>query len=81
MEAGVAVVKKKGLAIASLVCAIVGGWASPTTLPAVICGHIALSRIKQRPHEFGGSALAMTGLILGYLGLLQAAILGPPVNT
>ncbi|MFA7054891.1 MAG: DUF4190 domain-containing protein, partial [Kiritimatiellia bacterium] len=49
----VAVGKRRGLAIASLVCAIIGGWASTATIPAVICGHLALSRMKKNPQEFG----------------------------
>jgi peptidyl-prolyl cis-trans isomerase B (cyclophilin B) len=72
----VAVGKRKGLAIASLVCAIIGGWASTATIPAVICGHLALSRMKKNPQEFGGKGIALAGLILGYFGLGLALILG-----
>lgn len=72
----VAVGKRKGLAIASLVCAIIGGWASTATIPAIICGHLALSRMKKNPQEFGGKGMALAGLILGYFGLGLAMLLG-----
>ena len=71
-----AVGKRKGLAIASLVCAIIGGWASTATIPAVICGHLALSRMKKNPQAYGGKGIAIAGLILGYLGLGLAMLTG-----
>ena len=52
-----------GLAIASLVCAIVG-----FSLPAVICGHVARTRIRETGE--GGDGLAVAGLVLGYLGII-----------
>jgi len=52
-----------GLAIASLVLAIVG-----FSLPAVICGHMARTRIRETGE--GGDGLAISGLILGYVGIL-----------
>ncbi|TSC94098.1 MAG: hypothetical protein CEN87_651 [Parcubacteria group bacterium Licking1014_1] len=70
--------KKRGLAITSLVLSIVGGypWASTASIIAIICGHIALYKIKKHPNEYAGSGLAVAGLILGYLGLILAIILG-----
>jgi len=53
--------KTSGLAITSLVLGIVG-----ISIPAVICGHIALSKIKQSPKLTGGG-MALAGLILGYI--------------
>lgn len=69
-------VQKKGLAIASLACGIVGGWASTASIPAVICGHLALNRIKKEPNAYGGKGMAISGLILGYIGLVLAIALG-----
>ncbi len=66
--------QKKGLAMASLVCGIIGGWFSTLSIPAVICGHMALSKIKKEPNTYGGKGLAIAGLILGYLGLVLAFI-------
>ncbi len=63
-----------GLAIASMVCGIVGIFfcylSGLLGLPAVICGHMALNRISQSPVPLGGRGMAITGLILGYLGIL-----------
>ena len=38
-------------------------------IPAVICGHFGLSRIKKNP-SLGGKGLAITGLITGYISSL-----------
>jgi Domain of unknown function (DUF4190) len=68
--------KKKALAIASLVCAILGGYASTLTIPAIICGHLALSNIKKDPEQYSGRGLAIAGLVIGYFGLILALVLG-----
>jgi hypothetical protein len=58
-----------GLAIGSMVCGFAGivtfGFAA---IPAVILGHIARSQIKQTGEP--GDGMAVTGLVLGYMGLL-----------
>lgn len=56
--------KMSGLAVASLICAFVPLGA----LPAVILGHLALSRIKSG-RAARGKGFAIAGLILGYLGI------------
>jgi Domain of unknown function (DUF4190)/GYF domain 2 len=66
--------KKKGLAIAGLICAIIGGYVSVVAIPAVVCGHMALSRIKNYPNEYSGKGMAIAGLILGYLGIALGAM-------
>lgn len=38
-----------------------------TSIPAVICGHIALGQIKRSAGALGGGGLAIAGLITGYL--------------
>ena len=68
--------QKCGLAIASLVCGIIGGVFSTASIPAVICGHIALFHIKKVPDAYGGRKMAIAGLILGYIGFVLAIILG-----
>ena len=40
-----------------------------TSIPAVVCGHLALGRIKRSAGALGGSGLAIAGLITGYLGV------------
>jgi hypothetical protein len=66
---------QKGLAITSLVLGIL---AFPTCfltgIPAIICGHIAQSRARREPTQYGGSGLATAGLVLGYLSFLVVPI-------
>lgn len=60
--------KTSGLAIASLVLGILSIFASCITgLPAVICGHVARSNIKNSNGQIGGAGLALSGLITGYV--------------
>ncbi len=59
-------VRTSGLAVASLVCSCVGLLAGFFgTIPGIICGHKALSRISRNP-GLGGKGLATAGLITGY---------------
>ncbi len=52
--------------MASLVCSCVGLLAGFfATIPGIICGHKALSRISRNP-GLGGKGLAVAGLITGY---------------
>lgn len=74
-------VPSQGLAIGSMVCGILAfigccAWyfAGPLALVAVVLGHIAISKNKANPAANGGKGMARTGLILGYLGLLGAAL-------
>ena len=62
---------KKGLAIASLVCAFLS-FASMGLfgIPAIILGHIAMNKINDSPTKYGGKDLAKAGLIVGYIGLV-----------
>ena len=55
------------LSIVALVLSIL--WIS---LPAVICGHIAMSQIKTRRE--GGNGLAIASLIIGYVGILLGVL-------
>jgi len=58
------------LAIASVIC---GGlsffFGIFTAIPAVICGHMALSELKRNPGKYDSSAKTMSvvGLVLGYV--------------
>ena len=66
---GAPVAKWNVLSIISLVTSIL--WLS---LVGIITGHIALSQIKKTGEQ--GNVLAIIGLVLGYLGLLGAIIVG-----
>jgi len=72
-----------GLAIASLIMGILGVlgllacFGGVVGIPAVICGHMALGRIKRSGQ--GGRGLAIVGLVLGYLaiaGLIIGLLVG-----
>jgi len=54
--------RTSGLAVASLVFSLVG---PITCIPAIICGHLALRRIRKEP-TLRGRGLALAGLIIGY---------------
>jgi len=70
-----------GLAIASLVLGVVGlclcivGPLLGT--PAVICGHLGLSRISRSQGALGGSGLAIGGLVTGYLAIAAGILVLP----
>lgn len=65
------VAKTSGLAIWSLVLGILGFLsAGLTAIPAVICGHLALGKIKRSAGTQSGGGIATAGLVTGYLGLV-----------
>ncbi|MFZ4777798.1 MAG: DUF4190 domain-containing protein [Terrimicrobiaceae bacterium] len=61
--------KTEPLTVWSLVLGIISmvGCAFLAGLPAVICGHVGLSRIKRNP-SLGGKGMAIAGLVTGYIG-------------
>ena len=71
--------QRVGAALASLVLGILGlVLIGPLgSIPAVICGHVALSRIKKNPDALDGDGLALAGLILGYVQIGLMAIMLP----
>src|SRR5204863_5803121 len=62
------------LAVLSLIFSILGlcgfccGFFMTAAVAGIICGHIALSRIKANP-ELEGHGLAMAGLVIGYVAV------------
>ena len=61
------------LAVLSFTC----GWLF-TAIPAVICGHIARSKIRKSGGALGGKGIATAGLVLGYIALVLC-IMGIPL--
>ncbi len=61
-----------GLAIASLICGIVALMTCMVFIgiPAVICGHMALTAMNDSPTPIAGRGMAIAGLVMGYLGVL-----------
>lgn len=56
------------MAIASLILGILSFvTCGLTAIPAIICGHIALSKIGKAAGALGGRGMAIAGLIMGYL--------------
>jgi hypothetical protein len=60
------------LAIASLVCSVLGFTTGVSAIAGVICGHMALSQIPRTGEE--GRSLAIAGLVIGY-GVLALGLL------
>ena len=58
-----------GKAIASLVCGIFTFFL-PASIAAIILGHMSLSEIRKSAGRIGGQGIAITGLVLGYLGIV-----------
>src|SRR5215471_8069212 len=64
--------KKSGLAIWSLALGILSLFCLSILagIPAVICGHVALSRIKRSGGVLRGAGFAIGGLVAGYLSIV-----------
>jgi hypothetical protein len=45
-------------------------------IPAVICGHAVRSRIKHSGGALRGEGMAISGLVLGYIGLALSVLVG-----
>jgi hypothetical protein len=63
--------RTSALAIWSLVLGILGllCFSFLAAIPAVICGHLGRSKIRDSQGALQGNGLALAGLILGYLSL------------
>jgi hypothetical protein len=71
--------KNCGLAIWSLVLGILGltcFWLL-TAIPAVVCGHVAYSRIRRSAGGLSGEGLALGGLITGYISIALSMFVLP----
>lgn len=62
-------VGNSGLALTSMILGISSFFCGVTAIPAVICGHMALSKIKRSQGRLTGGGFAVAGLITGYLGV------------
>lgn len=47
----------------------------PIAIGAVICGHIAITKIRYAPDRYKGMGLAIAGLVIGYLYCVAALLL------
>lgn len=75
---GVGVMPTPGTAIASLVLGIISlvtcYFGILFAIPGVICGHLALSEIKQSQGRYDGRSLTIAGLVLNYIWLGLALV-------
>ena len=71
--------KSCGLAIWSLVLGILGltCFCLLTAIPAVICGHVAQSRIRRSAGTLTGEGLALGGMITGYVAIALSIFVIP----
>ncbi len=65
-----------GLAIASLVCSLVGLVTILPAIPGVILGFVARSQIRARGGRQGGAGLALAGIIIGFVMPVFLLIIG-----
>ena len=56
-----------GMAIASLVCGLLGFVTCVSSIAAIILGHIARKQIRESGGRQQGDGMALAGLILGYI--------------
>ena len=64
-----------GIAIASLVLGVLSlVLCCITGLPAIVCGHLALGKIRRSGQTYSGEGVAIAGLVLGYLTTVLALI-------
>jgi hypothetical protein len=65
-----------GLAVATLVLGVLSIFMAflscgcVTSIPGIVCGHLALKQFKAEPNRYQGRGMAITGLVLSYLVLL-----------
>jgi type IV pilus assembly protein PilA len=57
-----------GMAIGSLICGFFF-WFLPTSIIAVVLGHMSLSQIRKSAGRLTGQGMAIAGLVLGYMGI------------
>lgn len=67
--------KTNGMAFVAIVLAILGFFTFVTFLPAIVCGHLALSQYRREP-AIGGETMAKAALGMSYavVGLMLSAI-------
>ena len=79
--------KTYGMAIASMICGILGLLLWLPCIPAIILGHLGLSAIKKSAGALKGGGMAVAGLVMGYLMIaaipliaIHAALAVPAFN-
>lgn len=70
----VAAEETSGMAVASLIFGLLFIF-FPSSIVAVVLGHISLSQIKKSAGRLGGKGLAIAGLVLGYFGIAMIPLI------
>jgi Domain of unknown function (DUF4190) len=60
-------------AVASMICGVILCFV-PSSIAAVILGHLALADIKRSAGRMAGQGMAVAGLVMGYIGIVFTAI-------
>ena len=66
-------VKTSGLAVASLVCGIIGFFFVILSILAIIFGAIAINQTRKNP-DLKGRGMAVWGLVLGIIGVVYCVV-------
>ncbi|MHC4443002.1 MAG: DUF4190 domain-containing protein [Planctomycetota bacterium] len=66
---------RTGLAIAALVCGILGFCFAPLGLLGLILGIVALAKANKRPEEYGGKGIAIGGICTGGAALIIGTLI------
>lgn len=79
LAAGQPPAQENGLAITSFVLGLLSMvcFGLLAGIPAIICGHIARSRARRSPAQYGGQGYALAGLILGYVSVFLTLVILP----
>lgn len=75
---------KCGLAVVSFILGTVGivlCFGPLAGIPAVICGHVALFRIRKSVGALSDRGLAVAGLVIGYLSIVWITVIGPSLES
>lgn len=67
--------QSKGLSITALILGVLSIlFGFFTAIPGIIVGHIARSKAKKNPEHYGGSGMALAGLILSYAVVILSIV-------
>lgn len=64
------------LALISMIAGIIGVTLLPflASIVAIITGHLARGEIRRNPARYSGDGMAVTGLVLGYIGVVLTVL-------
>jgi hypothetical protein len=63
-----------GMAVAALICGILGVLGGFLAILALIFGYVAKGQIDRSNGRYGGRGMAIAGIVLGWIGLVVLVI-------